>query len=76
MPFKQSGTGITGARTMTGFSLGYDTADYGGSFTSYTPPTAEGPFEIRVVKDTNGAGAFKLYIWVKEINAWKSVAIA
>ena len=75
MSVKQSGTGITTTRVATGFTFGYDTADYGGSFTNYTAPTAEGDVELRIVKDTNGAGAKRLYIWQKEVNAWSFVAL-
>lgn len=76
MTVKQSGTGITTSRVATGFSFGYDTADYGGTFGTYTPPTAEGDVELRMVKDTNGGGAFRLYVWQKEVNAWKYVALS
>lgn len=76
MSVKQSGAGITGTRVATGFTFGYDAANYGGTFTNYTAPTAEGDVEIRIVKDTNGAGAFRLYVWQKEVNAWKYVALS
>lgn len=62
-------------KTFDGFTVGFDKADYGGTFTNYTPPTPDnGIFELRVVNDTNGGGAFKLYIYAG--GAWKSATIA
>lgn len=54
---------------------GFDSADYGGSFTNYTPPTHSLQSDIRLVNDTNGAGAYRIYlkaggVWV-QISATK-----
>jgi hypothetical protein len=76
MSIKQSGTGITTTRVATGFTFGFDTADYGGTFGTYTPPTASGDIELRVVQEQNGSDTFRLYIWQKEVGAWKYVALS
>lgn len=51
---------------------GFDSADYGGSFTNYTPPTHSLQSDIRLVIDTNGAGAARLY--VKANGTWAYTA--
>lgn len=76
MTIKQSGSGITTSRVATGFTFGYDAADYGGTFASYTAPTADGDIELRLVVDTNGgSNEYRLYIWQKEANAWHYVTL-
>ena len=76
MSVKQSGTGVTGTRVATGFTFGYDTADYGGSFSSYTAPAADGDIEFRLVKDTHSGGpAYRLYIYQADAAAWHYIAL-
>ena len=76
MSVKQSGEGITGTRVATGFTFGYDAKDYGGTFTNYTAPSAEGDLELRLVVDTNGGtNEYRFYIWQKEANAWHYVTL-
>lgn len=76
MSIKLAGTGVTTNKTATGFTFGYDTADYGGTFTSYTPPTAEGDLEFRLVRETNGSDSYRFYIWHKDENAWHYIALS
>ena len=51
-----------------------DIADYGGSFSTYTPPSAAATEpHIRIVKDSNGVGAWRIYC--HDGTAWKSAAL-
>ena len=51
-----------------------DIADYGGSFSTYTPPAAAATQpHIRIVKDSNGVGAWRIYC--HDGTAWKSAAL-
>jgi hypothetical protein len=44
--------------------IGYDSADYGGGFLNYTPPTPDGDFDIRIAIDTNATTPGKrLYVY-------------
>jgi len=44
--------------------IAYDSGDFGGGFASYTPPSPQSDFDIRVVEDTNSTTPGKrLYIY-------------
>lgn len=55
--------------------VAYESADYGGGFANYTPPSVtETDFDIRVVQDTNATTPGKrLYIYVG--GTWHYVAL-
>jgi len=58
---------------LSGMVFGMDKDNYGGNHASYTPPQAEQDVEIRVVQDTNGAGAVRLYVHAN--GAWNYVSM-
>ncbi|WP_457641453.1 hypothetical protein [Persephonella sp.] len=54
--------------------VAYESADYGGGFATYTPPSVDGDFDIRVVEDTNATTPGKrLYIYAGGV--WHYVAL-
>lgn len=44
--------------------VAYESSDYGGAFATYTPPSVDSDFDIRVVEDTNATTPGKrLYVY-------------